>query len=56
MGNVANRRVLYQQFTDGGEEEDNVNISAPWTEADEAVFVALTKAPIEMADTLYGRS
>jgi hypothetical protein len=21
MGNVANRRVLYQQFTDGGEEE-----------------------------------
>ena len=23
IGNVANRRVLYQQFTDGGEEENN---------------------------------
>ncbi len=36
MGNVANRRVLYQQFADGGEEEeDNTSIPVPWTDADE---------------------
>ena len=61
MGNVANRRVLYQQFTDGGEEEeeeeedDAANIPAPWTDANEARLVALRNAPIEMADTSYGR-
>ena len=47
MGNVASRRVLYQHFADGGEEEeDDVSIPAPWMDAD---------APIEMADTSYGR-
>ena len=36
IGNVANRRVLYQQFADGGEgEEDDTSIPAPWTDADE---------------------
>ncbi len=36
IGNVANRRVLYQQFPDGGEEEkDDTSIPAPWTDADE---------------------
>jgi hypothetical protein len=56
MGNVANRRVLYKQFTDGGEEdEDDVSIPAPWTDAAEAGLVALRNAPIEMADTSYGR-
>jgi hypothetical protein len=36
MGNVANRRVLYQQFTDGGEEEeDDMSIPTPWTDANE---------------------
>jgi hypothetical protein len=56
MGNVANRRVLYQQFTDGGgEKEDDVSIPAPWKDADEAGLVALRNAPIEMADTSYGR-
>jgi hypothetical protein len=56
MGNVANRRVLYQQFTYGGEEEeDDASIPAPWTDADEAGLVALRNAPVEMADTLYGR-
>ena len=49
MGNVANRWVLYQQFTDGGEEEDDASISALWTEANKAGLVALTNAPIEMA-------
>ena len=57
MGNVANRRVLYQQFADGGEEEedDAANIPAPWTDADKARLVALRNATIEMADTSYGR-
>jgi hypothetical protein len=54
MGNVANRRVLYQQFADGGEEEeDDASIPAPWTDADEAGLVALRNAPIEMADISY---
>ncbi len=47
MGNVANRWVL--------EEEDDTSIPAPWMDADEARLVALTNAPIEMADTSYGR-
>jgi hypothetical protein len=56
MGNVGNRWVLYQQFTDGGEEEeDNTSIPTPWMDADEAGLVALTNAPIEMADTSYGQ-
>ncbi len=56
IGNVANRRVLYQQFADGGEEEyDDTSIPAPWMDADKAGLVALTNAPIEMADTSYWR-
>jgi len=51
MGNVANRRVLYQQFADGGEEEE-ASIPAPWTDADKAGIVKLTNLPIEMADTM----
>ncbi len=51
MSNVANRRVPYQQFADGGgEEEDDA-----WMDADEVGLVALKNAPIEMADTSYGR-
>jgi hypothetical protein len=56
MGNVANRRVLYQQFADGGEEEeDDTSIPTLWMDANKAGLVALTNAPIEMADTLYGQ-
>ena len=44
----------YQQFADGGEEEDDASIPTPWTDANEAVLVVLRNAPIEMADTLYG--
>jgi hypothetical protein len=57
MGNVANRRTMFQQFADGGEEEedDAANNPAPWTDANEARLVALRNAPIEMADTSYGR-
>jgi hypothetical protein len=51
MGNVANRRVPYQQFGDGGEEEED----DAWTDANEVGLVALKNAPIKMADTLYGR-
>ncbi len=55
MGNVPNRRVLYQQFAEeGGEEEDDVSIPAPWKDADEAGLLALKNTPIEMADTSYG--
>ncbi len=53
---MANRRVLYQQFADGGEEEeDNVSIPAPWMDANKTRLMALRNVPIEMADTLYGR-
>ncbi len=56
MGNVANRRVLYQQFADRGEEEeDDTSIPTPWMDADKAGLMALMNAPIEMADTSYGR-
>ncbi len=56
MGNVANRRVLYQQFADGGEEEeDDASIPTPWPDANKTGLVALRNAPIEMADTSYGR-
>ncbi len=56
MGNVVNRRVLYQQFADGGEEEEgDTSIPTPWTDADKAGLVALMNVPIEMADTSYGR-
>ncbi len=56
VGNVANRGVLYQQFADGREEEeDDTSIPTPWMDANEAGLVALTNAPIEMANTLYGR-
>jgi hypothetical protein len=56
MGNVANRRVLYQQFADGGEEEENdASIPNPWTDANEMGLVALRNVPIEMANTLNGR-
>ncbi len=45
-----------QQFTYGvEEEEDDASIPAPCTDANEAGLVALRNAPIDMADTLYGR-
>jgi hypothetical protein len=53
MGNVANRRILYQQFAEGVAEE--VSVSAPWTEIDEAELVALRDGPIAICNTAYRR-
>jgi hypothetical protein len=54
MGNVANRRLLYQQFADGDIVEE-ASIPAPWTNIDEAELIALRDAPIAMCDTAYGQ-
>jgi hypothetical protein len=53
MGNVANRRLLYQQFAEGDIVEE-ASIPAPWTDINEAELIALRDAPIEMYDTVYG--
>ncbi len=53
MGNIANRRILYQQFAEEGTEE--VSIPAPWTENDQIELSLLRNVTIKMTDTLYGR-
>ncbi len=53
MGNVTNRRLLYQQLAEGDLEERS--ILALWTKIDKAELIALRDAPIEMCDTGYGR-
>jgi hypothetical protein len=53
MGNIANRCILYQQFTEGGAEE--AGIPALWMEIDETELIALRDVPIAMCDTTYGR-
>jgi hypothetical protein len=53
MGNVANRHILYQQFTEGGAEVVGI-VPAPWTEIDEAELIALRDGPIAICDTAYG--
>jgi hypothetical protein len=54
MGNMASKRVLYQQFV-GDRGEDDLGDPARWTEADDDHLEALRIAPIEMGDTAYGR-
>jgi hypothetical protein len=54
MGNVANRRTLYQQFAEGGVEEVCI-VPALWSEIDEAELIALRDGPIVICDTMYGR-
>ncbi len=54
MGNMANKRALYQQFA-GDRGDDDLCDPARWTEADEANLEDLRNAPIEMGDTAYGR-
>jgi hypothetical protein len=53
MENVANRRILYQQFAEGGAEERG--IPAPWTEIDKAGLTALRDGPINICDTMHGQ-
>ncbi len=53
IGNVINRQVLYQQFTEGDTEE--MSIPAPWTEIDQAELDALRNVSIDMSYTAYGR-
>ena len=54
MGNVANRHILYQQFTEGDAEEVCI-VPALWTEIYEAELIALRDGPIAICDTAYGR-
>jgi hypothetical protein len=53
MGNVANRRILYQQLAEGGTEE--AGNPALWMEIEKAELIAMRDAPIAMCDTAYGR-
>ncbi len=46
-----NRRILYQQFAEGGVEE--ASIPAPRTENDQMELNALRNASIKMPDTSY---
>ncbi len=54
MGNMANKRALYQQFV-GNRGDDNLGDPARWMEVDKANLEELRNAPIEMGDTTYGR-
>ena len=55
MGNVANRRILYHQFAEGGAEEVGI-VPAPWTKIDEVELIMLRDdGPIAICDTAYGR-
>ena len=54
MGNMASKRVLFQQFV-GGRGEDDLGDPARWTVAEDDHLEALRIAPIEMGDTAYGR-
>jgi hypothetical protein len=51
MGNVTNRRILYQYFAEGGVEE--AGILASWMEINKVELIALRDAPIAMCDTAY---
>jgi hypothetical protein len=54
MGNVMNRRSLYQQFAEGGAEEVGI-VPAPWMEIDEAELIALRDGLVAICHTAYGR-
>ena len=54
MGNVANRRILYQQYAEGGAEEVGI-VPAPWMEINEAELIALRDGPIAICDTASGQ-
>jgi hypothetical protein len=48
MQNVTHRRILYQQFAEGGAEEVGI------VEIDEAELITLRDGPIAIGDTAYG--
>ena len=52
MGDKAAKRALYKQIV---EEGGGVETACLWTDANEEELEALKNAPIEMADTSYGR-
>jgi hypothetical protein len=52
MGNITNRRTLYQQFAEGVTKE--VSFPALWTENNQIELNVLRNAPIKMANTSYG--
>jgi hypothetical protein len=54
MGNMASKRVLYQQFV-GDRGDDDLGNPACWTKADDNHLEVLRIAPIEMGNTVYGR-
>ena len=54
MGNVANRRILYQRFAEGGAEEVGI-APALWREIDEAELIVLRDGPITIGNTAYRR-
>jgi hypothetical protein len=49
MGNVANRRILHEQFAEGGAEE--VSIPTPWMENNQIELNALRNSPIKISNT-----
>jgi hypothetical protein len=53
MGNIANRRILYQQFSEGDAEE--TSIPAPWTDNNQAELDGRRNVPIDIEDTAYGQ-
>ena len=55
MGNVANKRTLYQKFAEGGAEDKVGIVLDLWTEIDEAKLIALRDGPIAICDTAYRR-
>ena len=55
MGNIANIRTLYQQFSEGGAEGEVGIVPAPWTEIDNAKLIALRDGPIAICDTALGQ-
>jgi hypothetical protein len=54
MGNVANKRALYYQFT-GDRRDNDLGDPARWTEANEEALIALRDTLIEIGDTVYGQ-
>ena len=53
VGNVTNRQTLYQQFAEGGAEDEVGIVPGPWTEIDDVKLTALRDCPIAICHTPY---